>query len=263
MFERSFRIDTAGLSHVGNVRKLNEDSYITRPEIGLWSVADGMGGHDAGDFASQSVVEALARLPKPRSAPELLGSFEQAVLDTNRMIRAEAQSRGAHSVIGCTLVVLIIFGDVYACVWSGDSRIYRIRGHRIEQITRDHTEVQELLDSGVLTPAEAASWPRKNVITRAIGVADEPELEMVQGRLEDGDIFLLCSDGLTGHVEDQEILAESASTRSLNRFCERLIELTLLRGAKDNVTVVAVSCREVTNVRLAEAPGEGSPDGME
>ena len=262
MFERSFRLDTAGFTHVGNVRKLNEDSYITRPEIGLWAVADGMGGHDAGDFASQSVVAALAALPPPSSAPELLGSFEDAIIQTNARLREAAARRGEDSVIGCTLVVLIIFGDVYACVWSGDSRIYRIRNHAIEQITRDHTEVQELLDNGVLTPAEAETWPRKNVITRAIGVADEPELEMVQGRLEDGDIFLLCSDGLTGHVEDAEILAESGA-RSLERFCDRLVELTLLRGAKDNVTVVAVACREVTNVRHAAAMGEGTPDGRE
>lgn len=262
MFERNFRIETAALSHVGNVRKLNEDSYIARPEIGLWSVADGMGGHDAGDLASQSVVNALAELPQPDSAPDLLGSFETAIIETNAKLRAEAAKRGENTVIGCTLVVLIIFGDVYACIWSGDSRLYRIRNQRIEQITRDHTEVQDLLDSGVLTPSEAENWPRRNVITRAIGVADEPELEMIQGRLEDGDIFLLCSDGLTGHVEDGEILAESGA-RTLERFCERLIELTLLRGAKDNVTVVATSCREVTNVQLAAAPAEGASDGRE
>ncbi len=255
MFERSFRIDTAGQTHVGNVRKLNEDSYIVRPEIGLWAVADGMGGHDAGDFASQSVVEALSRLPEPRSAPELLGNFEQAILDTNRLLRNEGLRRG-DAVIGCTLAVLIVFGDVFACVWSGDSRVYRIQNGRIEQISRDHTVVQELLDNGSLTPEEAENWPQKNVITRAIGVADEPELEMIQGRIEDGDIFVICSDGLTGHVEDAEILSES-NRRPLQSYCDRLIELTLLRGAKDNVTVVAVSCREVTHVQGAGSGGAG------
>lgn len=253
MFERSFRTDTAADSHVGNVRKLNEDSFIARPEIGLWTVADGMGGHDAGDFASQSIVSALDALPTPGSAPELLGHFEDAIVRTNSLLRGEAHKRGEHAVIGATLASLIVFGDAYACIWSGDSRVYRIREHGIEQITRDHTEVQELLDSGVLTPAEAENWPRKNVITRAIGVTDEPALEMVQGRLEDGDLFVICSDGLTGHVEDAEILSESERTRSLRSYCERLIELTLLRGAKDNVTVIAVACREVTNVGFAGA----------
>lgn len=250
MLDRSFRIDSEGRSDVGRVRSLNEDSLLLRPDIGVWAVADGMGGHDAGDFASQTLVAELNRLAPAGSAPELLTAMEDRVIAANATLRATARQRGEHAIIGCTLASLVIFNGAYACVWSGDSRVYRVRGGGIEQISRDHTEAQELVDRGTITAEEAKTWPRKNVITRAIGVFDTPELEMVQGRIEDGDIFVLCSDGLTEHVRDHEILG-AASARPLNRICDDLIALTLERGAKDNVTVIAVSCREATQLRSA------------
>jgi len=250
MLDRSFRVDSEGRSDTGCVRSLNEDSFLMRPEIGLWAIADGMGGHDAGDFASQTLVAELARLPSPESAPDLLSSMEQGVLAANDILRQTARERGSGTVIGCTLASLVIYRDAYACVWSGDSRVYRVRSGQIEQISRDHTEAQELVDRGTITAEEARSWPRKNVITRAIGVFDTPELEMVQGRIQDGDIYVLCSDGLTEHVEDGEILRASGS-RPIRRICDELIELTLQRGAKDNVTVIAVSCHELTKLQPA------------
>ena len=248
MQERSFRIDSDGRTDPGKVRELNEDSFLLRPEIGLWVVADGMGGHDAGDFASKTLVEALSSVEKQSTAPALLGELETQVISANEVLRSTAQAKGGRAVIGSTIVALIVFDDAYACVWSGDSRIYRVRDGAIEQISRDHTEAQELIDRGTLTPDEARRWPRRNVITRAIGVFDQPELEMVQGRLEDGDLFILCSDGLTEHVEDHEI-AQMAHYRPLSKVCEELVDLTLKRGAKDNVTVVSVAVREVTKVQ--------------
>jgi len=210
MLDRSFRIDSVGRSDVGRVRSLNEDSLLLRPDIGVWAVADGMGGHDAGDFASQTLVGELDRLEPARSAPELLTAMEDRVIAANDTLRVTARERGEHAIIGCTLASLVIFNGAYACVWSGDSRVYRVRNGAIEQISRDHTEAQELVDRGNITAQEAKTWPRKNVITRAIGVFDSPELEMVQGRIEDGDIFVLCSDGLTEHVGDHEILSATA-----------------------------------------------------
>lgn len=241
-----FRIDSEGNTDVGRVRKLNEDSLLMRPDLGLWVVADGMGGHDAGDFASQTVCAELDKLNPSTSARGLLSAMEARVIAANAVLRETARERGPNAVIGCTLVALMIFEDAFACVWSGDSRIYRIRQGAIEQITRDHTEAQELIDLGTLTPEEAKTWPRKNVITRAIGVFDEPELEMQQGRIQDGDLFVLCSDGLTEHVEDDEIFRASANP--IGTLVETLINTTLERGAKDNVTVIAVACREVTAV---------------
>lgn len=252
MLKRGFRIDSEGASDTGKVRSLNEDSFLVNPDVGLWVVADGMGGHDAGDYASQTLVAALADLERPGTAPELLSEMETRVIAANAKLRQTARDRGAHSVIGCTLASLVIFEDAFACVWSGDSRVYRIRNGSIEQISRDHTEAQELIDRGTLTPEEAKVWPRKNVITRAIGVFDEPELEMIQGRIEDGDTFVLCSDGLTEHVEDEEIRQKSL-LRPIGRVCRELIDMTLERGAKDNVTVIAVGCREVTALQPGAA----------
>lgn len=248
--QASFRIECAGASDVGRVREINEDSFLARPEVGLWLVTDGMGGHEAGDFASQTVVRELEKLRPAGTAPELLAELEERVLEANAILRREARQRGGRATIGCTLASLVIFEGAYACVWSGDSRVYLVRHGVIAQVTRDHTEAQELIDRGTLTPEEARTWPRRNVITRAIGVFDEPELDMVQGRIEDGDVFVLCSDGLTAHVDDEEI-GQMASIRPVGRAVEQLIATTLERGAKDNVTVVTVACREVTAVQPA------------
>ncbi|MEM7422240.1 MAG: protein phosphatase 2C domain-containing protein [Pseudomonadota bacterium] len=245
MLKGGFRIESEGDSDTGRVRELNEDSLLMAPEVGLWVVADGMGGHDSGDFASQSVTEALGTIPIAQSAPDLLDAIEAKVIESNTLLRKMAADRGPGAVIGCTLAALVIFEDAYACVWSGDSRVYRLRQGLLEQISRDHTEAQELVDRGTLTPEEARTWPRRNVITRAIGVFDEPELEMVQGRVEHGDVFVICSDGLTEHVEDHEI-ERMAQRRPLYRVVDGLISTTLERGAKDNVTVIAVSCSGVT-----------------
>jgi protein phosphatase len=245
-----FRIDCAAATDVGKVRDINEDSYLARPDLGLWLVADGMGGHDAGDFASQTVVREVGKVEPAKTAPELLSSLERRIIEANAILRREAEARGRNAMIGCTLASLVIFEGAYACVWSGDSRVYRVRKGGIEQVTRDHTEAQELVDRGTLTPEEALTWPRRNVITRAIGVFDQPELEMVQGRIEDGDVFVICSDGLTNHVADDEI-CRMANARPLGRAVEQLIATTLERGAKDNVTVVTVACREVTALQPA------------
>jgi protein phosphatase len=230
-------IEAGAATHVGNVRRQNEDNYLVATQRGLWAVADGMGGHAAGEIASRVIVEELAAIAAPATASELLASCEQHIVNANSRLKKLGDERGA--LIGSTVAVLLIFDGHYAAVWSGDSRIYRIRKPLIEQISVDHTEVQELISEGKLTMEEARTWPRRNVITRAIGVSDHPELEIKGGALEPGDIFVICSDGLTAHVEDNEILA-LASEHSPQQACDLMIGLTLDRGAIDNVTVVAV-----------------------
>jgi serine/threonine protein phosphatase PrpC len=230
-------IEAGAATHVGKVRQQNEDNYLVATRLGLWAVADGMGGHAAGDIASRTVVEELAAIAVPATASELLTNCERRIVSANSRLKKLGDERGA--LIGTTVAVLLIFNGHYAAVWSGDSRIYRVRKHRIEQISVDHTEVQELISEGKLTSAEARAWPRRNVITRAIGVSDDPELEIKGGALEPGDIFVICSDGLTAHVEDKEILALGSAHRP-QQACDLLVGLTLDRGAVDNVTVVAV-----------------------
>jgi serine/threonine protein phosphatase PrpC len=231
-------IEAGATTHIGKVRKHNEDNYILATPRGFWAVADGMGGHEAGDVASQVVIEELEAIAAPSTAAELLASCEASMTVANRRLKELSKLRNG-ALVGTTVAVLLVFETFYAGVWSGDSRIYRIRRQLIEQITLDHSEIQELISEGKINAEEARTWPRRNVITRAIGVSDNPELEMKSGTLEPGDIFILCTDGLTAHVEDSEILALASQHRP-QEACDLLVGLTLERGAEDNVTVVAV-----------------------
>jgi protein phosphatase len=232
--------ETGCATHVGRVRERNEDSLLARPEIGIWAVADGMGGHADGDVASQTMIRALAAIERPTSAAALLDLLEDSISRANLRLRALGQERG--DVIGTTVAVLLVFDDYFACVWSGDSRIYVIRDGQIVQLSRDHTEVEDLLAEGSITAEEARNWAGRNGVTRAIGVYDTPELDMTSGPLTPGDSFVICSDGLTNHVREDEIL-RCVSGNLSQQACDALIALTLERGALDNVTVVVARYR--------------------
>ena len=251
------RFDSAAATHVGKVRAQNEDNFLTRPEIGLWAVADGMGGHEAGGLASAAAVEALRRLPPPATASDMLQACERGMIEANDVIRGIAAARG-FEVIGTTIVILLIADGYFACLWSGDSRVYRVRSGVIAQITRDHSEAQEMIDQGLLSEDDAKSWPRRNVITRAIGVFEKPELDLEHGEVEAGDVFVLCSDGLTAHVEAHEIAACAAKVQAQNA-CDNLVSLTLERGAQDNVTVVVVRYKPDGDTLVMP---EGAPPGV-
>jgi serine/threonine protein phosphatase PrpC len=235
-----FAFRTAWVSDVGRVRELNEDSVLTKPEIGLWAVADGMGGYGGGDIASRAVVEALGTLPPTASAALSLDAFEQQIVRVNSDLRALALARQA-AVVGSTLVALIVHGAHFACVWCGDSRAYLRRDGVLWQISRDHSEVQELIDRGLLDEERARTFPRRNVVTRALGAADQAELDLVDGRIYSGDRFLLCSDGLTMHVAKDEIAA-MLSAEDPQSAVDALLDLTLSRGARDNISIIVVDC---------------------
>jgi len=236
-----FDVESCGQSHVGLMRELNEDRYLVKSESGVFVVADGMGGHDAGEVASTSIVEHLKSIGIPSSAPDLRARFEDRVILANREIRELSTRNGA--TIGSTLAALLAFERQYACMWAGDSRIYMFSNGKLSQLSRDHTEMQDLLDRGLLTREEAVAWPRRNVVTRAIGAVDEPDLDIAHGQIHPGDKFLICSDGLTAHVADEEIGSVLAE-KSPEEGCSSLIELALSRGGSDNVTVVIVQFRE-------------------
>jgi protein phosphatase len=236
----AFDFNTACVSHVGLTRKINEDSLLARPEIGLWAIADGMGGYGGGDVASRAVVDALGTIAPNPSAADFLGEFEQRIMRVNADLRALSHSHDA-AVIGTTLVTLMIHNDHFACVWCGDSRAYLRRRDELSRVSRDHSEVQELIDRGLLDEEGARIWPRRNVVTRALGATDEAELELVDGPIYTGDRFLLCSDGLTAHVRDEEIAALIAQGEP-QKACDDLLHLTLDRGARDNVSIIVVDC---------------------
>jgi len=226
-------------THVGCRRKVNEDSLAVRTDRGLWSVADGMGGHEAGDVASSKVTEALLRLPIVYGLENLV---ESAVGALQRVIAELIELAGSSDIkrrIGSTVVGLAIAGGEYRCFWAGDSRAYRIREGQIEQISRDHSMVQDLVDAGLLAPEDAENHPNANIITRAVGVNEELKVDTVTGEARPGDFYLLASDGLTRLIEDRE-LAAILTSRGLDAAADLLIETSLDRGAPDNVTLVIV-----------------------
>lgn len=245
--------ESYGVSHKGCVRQTNEDSYLSEPRSGLWVVADGMGGHDAGEVASASIVDHLSTIGIASSAPDLRARFEDRLRRAHGEIREFSRSHGV--TIGSTIAALLAMDGKFACLWLGDSRLYLIRGGSIVQVSHDHTEVQDLLDRGAITPEEAEAWPRKNVITRAIGVGDDITVDFRQGDIQAGDVFVLGTDGLTAHVSDGEIEA-AARAATPQAACEDLLAKVLDRGGTDNVTIVIVRIRGADESANAE-PLEG------
>jgi serine/threonine protein phosphatase PrpC len=235
-----FRYVSVSATNVGLLRKVNEDSFLVRDDANLWGVADGMGGHDAGDVASKMIVDTLGALPVAPPAA-FLGSVTDALGAVDRRLVEAARQRGSDSVIGSTVVLLLTASRHYACVWAGDSRLYLWRNGVLQQISRDHSLVQDLVDQNLIRPEEAETHPHANVITRAIGIGNA-EFEVRRGSLELGDILLLCSDGLTKMVDDREI-AHIMSSIGFEHMAAALIECALQHGGKDNVTVVLVACR--------------------
>lgn len=229
---------SASKSHVGMVRQVNEDACLDRPENGLWVVADGMGGHAAGDYVSSLIVDSLRSIAVGRSLDEYVAALKTDLLRVNAAVREETANRGV-TMMGSTVVVLAARDLRGMCLWAGDSRLYRLRDGLLESISRDHSYVQDLQDSGLLSEAEARVHPRSNIVTRAIGVQAQLELAMVELLLQPGDSYLLCSDGLNKTVEDHEI-REVLGHDEPGEIASSLVSLGLMRGAPDNITVIVV-----------------------
>lgn len=225
------------VSHVGTVRKINEDACLNRPGRGCWAVADGMGGHSAGDVASRQIVEALDRVPADGGLSAIATALEDILRDVNANLIQLAQDDEKHTV-GSTVVALVIRGRYALCAWAGDSRIYRMRKGRLEQLTQDHAMVEDMVEAGLISRAEAESHPQANRITRAVGAMDELFLDMDIHVLQPGDRFLLCSDGLYKDVSSEEL---SRVLRRKGDTAKAAVDLALEHGARDNVTVVTIN----------------------
>lgn len=228
----------AATTHVGRVRRVNEDAILSLPDQRIWIVADGMGGHAAGDFASQTVTEAVAMLPVDLPPGDLMRRVRGAILDAHTTILAEAEARGG-AVIGTTVVALILSEGHFAALWAGDSRLYRFRGGQIEMLTTDHSLVAEMVLAGELTWDEAEHHPQSNAITRAVGVGGDLALDKVHGALEPGDRFLLCSDGLNKYAS-LATLKSLVTAAPIETLADRLLQLALDAGGADNISVIVV-----------------------
>lgn len=233
------RWESHALTHVGAVRSNNEDAFLDRPTAGVWAVADGMGGHASGEVASRVVVEQLAQLPVDGSLSLLVDAAEDRLLEANRQLLTLAM-HFKERAIGSTVVTLLARGCHAACLWAGDSRLYRLRSGHIERLTRDHALVEDLVASGLLKRDAATTHPGANKITRAIGVSPSLFLEIEVFKAESGDVYLLCSDGLYRELKDAEIAAAlNGDAPDVNR----LLQVALERRPRDNLTALTVRCR--------------------
>jgi len=209
------------------------------PQRGLWVVADGMGGHDAGDVASSSIVSALANIGEFDGPGKLVNEVEDQLIDVNRRLYALSKEGGQSQVIGSTVAAVVALPGYCLCIWAGDSRVYRLRDFNLEQLTIDHSEVEELIAEGSLERADASGYPGENVITRAVGGEEELVLEVRLVPMQNRDRYLICSDGLYKDVTPDEI-GELMSNGNTADVCQKLLSCALSRRCADNVSVVAM-----------------------
>jgi serine/threonine protein phosphatase PrpC len=230
---------SAARTHVGTVRRRNEDAVLERADIGLWAVADGAGGHERGDYASSRIIAALREVDGVVSGLSLVEEVKGSLAEVNREVRAKAATIGPNALIGSTVAVLLIWDDQCCYLWAGDSRLYRMRAGQLHQLSRDQSHVQDMVDRGEILPEAAVDHPMANIVTNLVGAFDRLVLEERRDRLEPGDILLLCSDGLSNAVRDVE-MAHILIGSPLAVTADRLIERALDRGARDNVSAVVV-----------------------
>jgi protein phosphatase/serine/threonine-protein phosphatase Stp1 len=252
----SFRSGAA--THAGAANRLNEDAFVNRPDLGLWAVADGAGGHESGEVASAEVAGLLQTIDAGLSAAEMLLEVRSRLEAAHARLHAEASRHGDGAMVATTVVVLLARDDHFACLWAGDSRAYLLRDHTLTKITRDHSLVQALVESGTISEAEAIGHPQANVITRAVGAdSDVLELEKRTGQLLAGDRLLLCSDGLSKTLPEEQ-LAELLSGDDATGAA-RLVMAALTAQATDNITAVTIDFSAGDGPAVMEAKAAGAP----
>ena len=257
-------ITCAARTDVGLIRSGNEDNYLMVPERGSFIVADGMGGHAAGEVASEMAVSIIARdLGSFRGlgTEEAAERMVQAIRDANAAIYERTLSEHDKRGMGTTATVLVLHANRYLVGQVGDSRGYLLRDGVFHQLTKDHSYVQEQVDAGYLTPEQARSHPYANVITRCVGASGDVTPDLFSGVVRAGDVFLLASDGLTGMLEDDVLAAILRSEGTPEKWVDRLVAEANRRGGLDNITALIVRVDSVSEVAgdAAQATAAAEP----
>ena len=229
-------------THPGKVRTVNEDACLDLPELGLWAVADGMGGHEGGEIASRLIIDQLKNINEPSEIHSFVAEIKQRLLDANQQLRQMASQRFHNRTIGSTIVAMAAFGNQCAFIWVGDSRIYRLRDSSLERITKDHSMVEDYIAQGLIQAEDAESSGIANVLTRAVGAEDDLLIDHKIDRLEANDAYLLCSDGLYREVNEQQI-SECMSLSNSGESAKQMLSIALKNQAKDNISVGVVQIR--------------------
>ena len=233
------------MTHIGRRRDMNQDyMYTSTTPVGslpnLFVVADGMGGHNAGEYASRFTVDKMVEVISQYRQQEPVAAMKEAFTEANSQLLEEAGADPSKSGMGTTVVAATVIGDLLHVANIGDSRLYVIDHEAIRQITRDHSLVEEMVRLGEMDKAAAKVHPDKNIITRAIGVTRELAVDFFEVELRPGDMILLCSDGLTNMVEDEEIKEIVMEQKNIVEKAEKLINTANENGGKDNITVVLI-----------------------
>ncbi|HTU66909.1 MAG TPA: Stp1/IreP family PP2C-type Ser/Thr phosphatase [Steroidobacteraceae bacterium] len=252
------KLSFVGKTDTGRVREHNEDTIASDVDVGLLVLADGMGGYNAGEVASGIAVKTITNLVREGLAREDLASVDRstgltrpsivlrdAITRANKIIYQTARSQAECEGMGTTVVAALFYDNRISIAHVGDSRLYRQRGSEISQVTMDHSLLQELVDRGFYSPEEAQRAANKNYVTRALGVEPQVEVEVQEHPVDKGDIFILCSDGLSDMVEDEDIrLTISTFGANLDTVAKQLIQLANENGGRDNVSVVLAQANE-------------------
>jgi protein phosphatase len=231
----------SGMTDIGLQRERNEDAFVISPELDFCLAADGMGGAAAGELASRIFAETTLEIfsrNTNRSEKEILYRVQKAFSSANEKILEHVIEKPSHEGMGCTAELLAFYDGGFILGHIGDSRTYRFRRGQLEQLTEDHTLVQQQVDEGLISSEKVRHHPLRNVILRAIGLKKELALDVLRGKTATGDLFLLCSDGLTDMLEDDQIGEILLCDIDINQKTEKLIEMAKAAGGHDNITVV-------------------------
>ncbi len=237
----NFQITSNGVTHTGNVRTRNEDSILLLDEENVWLVADGMGGHHAGDFASQTIAENLGLFKQQSSLEDSILLLEENIINSNAIIRNKTSQLGKNATIGSTLVCVYLWQNFAFTFWAGDSRLYRFRNDQLHRLTEDHSYVEELVRMGKIEAEAAESHPAANVVLKAIGIYDNLCLDFDCFDLLADDIFIICSDGLNKDLKDQNIASIiNENKEDMVQLTQSLLSSSLEAGGRDNISIISL-----------------------
>lgn len=244
----SFQISSNGVTDTGHVRNKNEDSILMHTTENLWTVADGMGGHHAGDFASQTITNNLSLFKQHASLDDSILLLEENILNSNSVIRKKSYNLGRSATIGSTVVCVYVWNNFLFVFWAGDSRLYRFREAKLERLTEDHSYVEELVRMGKIEAREAEEHPAANVVLRAVGIDDTLCLDFEYYELQDGDIYIICSDGLYKDLDEGRItpIIES-QPEDMTELSQSLLAAALDAGGSDNTSIITLKMHQKEN----------------
>ena len=244
----SFQISSNGVTDTGHVRDKNEDSILVHADENVWIVADGMGGHHAGDFASQTITNNLSLFKQHASLDDSILLLEENILNSNSVIRKKSYKLGRSATIGSTVVCVYVWKNLLFTFWAGDSRLYRYREGNLERLTEDHSYVEELVRMGKIEARDAEEHPAANVVLKAVGIDDNLCLDFEYFEVQQDDIYIICTDGLYKDLEETEItpIIES-NPENMTELSQALLTASLDAGGTDNTSIITLKMHQKVN----------------